>query len=1030
MKKSFKMNSIKKIEVIIALIIFFPVASAAPLADFSASASSGTVPLSIEFYDQSSGNATSWNWSFGDGLFSGEQNPVHTFTQSGSFTVSLTVSDGNETDILVKPDFITAMENDSGGDTVSISISDQPPEGTLSLVTVLTPGSFLYGGDMDGDILVFTDNIGEITRIKIYLFDTGTELFLPPVHQDYQQANPAIYGDLVVWEEISRNYMNYSVVLHNLATNESFVISEFSNFVTSAPDIFENKIVWSEHSGESADIYLYDAAIDEKRLLTPGTQDSDEYYPVIFGEAVAWQSQNRLDYMSEIKLLTLSTGEISTPNPSFFNDMDPAMWGDYLAWTGTDPLNWTTDIYLYHIPTGNTVLLTPNTYFSDEMLPDMSGNRVVWQGVDPVAWTQAVFMYDMSTGFVYRIVPDPSDSDQFNPVISGERIAWYQSDPLSWTYDIYLFAIGTELSPLEADFSVNETMGLPPLTVGFTDLSTGSAEGWHWDFGDGNLSSEQNPVHIYTDPGTYTVSLIVHNSAQRSGLEKQDLVSVGSPPIVMFEADMLEGSKPLSIQFSDLSAHNPTYWNWSFGDGFLSTEKNPIHVYHEPGVYNVTLTAGNPFGEGCYTETNYICVMDGVIQYTNFTLPGIIVLSGDPQSVMINTTLCTPASGWNQTLLPVYIPYGCGVDEIIFYSWDGEGFHECGDNLISGTLSSVQFTSSMTCPEIRPNWNISYCLNTSVYPDPGLMKSEVWENATESDYWLFKDTAIAPNFDDPQNTYDDVVWVAYTIRFGDENLSSPCNASLIFGINATWVSEYGWGSHGTIKIESNMEEAKILVDGQFEGYTPLTVHGIAPGEHVATAIMSGFEPIEKSFTIVDERDSIHVIRIGDDGSGEVLDSRFLYHDPATNMDYFQAESPAGLSTFGVAALSKSENPLQLLYLTIVKLMGGTGGGGGGASSVSSMPGENPTPFATIASASVGNADVIGEQTPSAPKVTKTQAAATIPPKTPDVTSTDSQLPSPEIPPMFVILNYLSVVFVVVLVSMIFYIRWRRREGGD
>jgi len=60
-----------------------------------------------------------------------------------------------------------------------------------------------------------------------------------------------------------------------------------------------------------------------------------------------------------------------------------------------------------------------------------------------------------------------------------------------------------------ADFSANPMKGPVPLTVSFTDQSTGSITSWEWDFGDWSKSTEQNPSHTYTAPGTYTVSLAV-----------------------------------------------------------------------------------------------------------------------------------------------------------------------------------------------------------------------------------------------------------------------------------------------------------------------------------------------------------------------------------------------------------------------------------------------------------------------------------------------------------------------------------------
>ena len=62
---------------------------------------------------------------------------------------------------------------------------------------------------------------------------------------------------------------------------------------------------------------------------------------------------------------------------------------------------------------------------------------------------------------------------------------------------------------LVANFTVNVTSGIAPLTVAFTDTSTGEPTSWSWDFGDGSTSDKQSPTHTYTTPGTYTVTLTV-----------------------------------------------------------------------------------------------------------------------------------------------------------------------------------------------------------------------------------------------------------------------------------------------------------------------------------------------------------------------------------------------------------------------------------------------------------------------------------------------------------------------------------------
>jgi PKD repeat protein len=77
-----------------------------PAAAFTANPITGTVPLQVQFTDQSTGTITSWSWNFGDGATSTGQNPAHTYTQAGNYAVSLTVSGPDGSDTETKTSFI------------------------------------------------------------------------------------------------------------------------------------------------------------------------------------------------------------------------------------------------------------------------------------------------------------------------------------------------------------------------------------------------------------------------------------------------------------------------------------------------------------------------------------------------------------------------------------------------------------------------------------------------------------------------------------------------------------------------------------------------------------------------------------------------------------------------------------------------------------------------------------------------------------------------------------------------------------
>jgi len=70
------------------------------------------------------------------------------------------------------------------------------------------------------------------------------------------------------------------------------------------------------------------------------------------------------------------------------------------------------------------------------------------------------------------------------------------------------------------------TAGPAPLTVRFTDESTGDPKSWSWKFGDGGTSAERNPTHTYTSPGTYTVTLTVSTATDSATLSRPDYITV------------------------------------------------------------------------------------------------------------------------------------------------------------------------------------------------------------------------------------------------------------------------------------------------------------------------------------------------------------------------------------------------------------------------------------------------------------------------------------------------------------------------
>lgn len=191
-----------------------------------------------------------------------------------------------------------------------------------------------------------------------------------------------------------------------------------------------------------------------------------------------------------------------------------------------------------------------------------------------------------------------------SPLFNPPRLVWGTSCiGLSYieyqTYNPFLIA----------NFSVDVTGGVLPLTVGFTDLSIGDPTSWLWSFGDGDTAQSPNPTHEYTDAGIYTVSLTVENAYGYDTKTRTGLINITVPPVAEFESDTQTGNYPLTVAFSDLSTNWPTEWLWSFGDDSTSTVQNPTHEYEDVGVYTVSLIATNAAGADTMTKVDYINVL-------------------------------------------------------------------------------------------------------------------------------------------------------------------------------------------------------------------------------------------------------------------------------------------------------------------------------------------------------------------------------------------------------------------------------------
>ncbi|RCW32700.1 gliding motility-associated-like protein [Marinilabilia salmonicolor] len=213
----------------------------------------------------------------------------------------------------------------------------------------------------------------------------------------------------------------------------------------------------------------------------------------------------------------------------------------------------------------------------------------------------------------------------FNTMVTGlsEGINTYR-----WVIDVEGCTsyddVSVEYRPVpDAGFITDVDEGCWPLEVLFTNYSVGvQNRDYHWDFGDGNSSGDQNPLHTFEDPGNYSVTLTVPGPDGIEG-RYQKIIRVYDHPqaafSVMPEVVYVPGDE---VRFFDLSVDAADYL-WDFGDGNSSTEAHPVHEYTEGGLYDVMLHVTNEFGceDSTVIEGAVTAISKGFIKFPNAFRP-------------------------------------------------------------------------------------------------------------------------------------------------------------------------------------------------------------------------------------------------------------------------------------------------------------------------------------------------------------------------------------------------------------------------
>ncbi|MDA9182724.1 PKD domain-containing protein, partial [Saprospiraceae bacterium] len=622
----------------------------------------------LEFIDQSTNNPTEWSWTFegGNPATSTEQNPTVVYTAAGTFDVELTVSNAAGNTSIFEVDYITVNDVPtanfvSSNNLQEVSFTNNSTDADSYLWdfgdgNTSTDSDPIHTYAVEGDYtvtLTATNECGDVSSTQSIIID------LVPV---------AVFGTLGLPTDCAEFVLEFIDESTNNPTEWSWTF-EGGNPATSTE---QNPTVTYSTPG------TFDVSLTVTDAVGMDTNNADDYV-VVQGQATA-----DFDY-------TVDALEVTFDNQSTGSGLT-YLWdfGDGNTSTDSDPIHTYTEEGIYDVTlttagpcnsdiTTQTVDLytIPTADFSSNITEGCSDLTVVFNqlasnNVTDYAWT-------FEGG-------NPTTSTDPNPVVIYTEAG---------TYNVELVVSNPAGSASTSEIDYITVIDVPTanfvavnniLTVTFTNNSTG-ADSYLWDFGDGNTSTDSDPIHTYAAEGDYTVTLTATNECGDAILV--DIVSVNSLPSAnafVIDPEICEGEE---VQFTDASSDNVTDWLWTFEGGTpaTSTEQNPFVIYNTAGFFDVSLVVTAPAGTDEIILENFIIV--SALPTSDFVaVNSMQVVTFTNNSIGANSYLWDFGDGNTSTdINPIYTYTSEGT-----YNVTLTATNECGD------VSSTQSVSISSMP--------------------------------------------------------------------------------------------------------------------------------------------------------------------------------------------------------------------------------------------------------------------------------------------------------------------------------------------
>ncbi len=591
LKANIRHNYCKLLATPLLCLLLLPVAAQVPTANFTASPLAGCSPLIVNFTDQSTGNATSWLWDFGNGNTSTLRNPTASYFTPGTYTVSLTASNANGNNTLTRAAYITVYEPPIVNFMASSTTGCYPLY--VQFLDMSIPGSGNNNVSWTWDFgngntstqqnpLAIYNSAGTFTVTLRVVNDKGcVKTFTRPNYITVAPGVDAAFNHTqptVCRAPATINFTNNSSGPGTLSYQWNFGDGNFSTATSPS------------HTYLAAGSYT----VTLIATSSAGCVDTIQSSPIVIGGfTTSFNVSNNVCINIPV---SFTNNSAPSPNSTSWTFGDGGTATGLNA-THTYTAAGTYTVWMYN--TYSTCIDSISQTITVNPSPVADFTAPVTSKCEP---SLTVNFQDISTGGVTGWEWDFGDGNTSTQQNPAHTYTAYGS------FDVTLIATSAagckdtiqkpafiQIRRPQVTVPTFPERGCLPYTINPVPVvnSVDAITSWLWDFGDGGTSTLANPTHTYTVEGEYLVRLIITTSSGcRDTIDYPRAVRVGNKPVADFIAQPIPVCGRQPVYFTNLTVPSDQ-WYWEFGDGGISTLENPTYSYEDTGYFSVTLIATN-----------------------------------------------------------------------------------------------------------------------------------------------------------------------------------------------------------------------------------------------------------------------------------------------------------------------------------------------------------------------------------------------------------------------------------------------------